>query len=254
MKIRQLRTTITLSLACIFATTIQPYTLYGQQISIDAETGGLWYSRNDVRIPNDGGTTFDMINLIGNDIEPYLRLRLNVTFGERHTIRALYAPIRSSDSGFFAEDIIFENSTYEAVTAIDGTYQFNTYRLTYRYTFYDRFGWTLGAGAAALIRDAKVQLVQNNISEENTDVGFVPLLHFYAERRIYSDLSAIFDVESLAASQGRATDASLQLNYRINNNLNLLIGYRLLEGGADVDEVYNFSWINFGSATLRLHL
>lgn len=236
--------------AAIFQTDI----LYGQRVSIDAETGGAWYSRNDVRIPNDGGTRFNMINLIGNDIEPYLRIRLNVTLGERHTIRALYAPIRSSDSGFFAEDIIFENSTYEAVTAIDGTYQFNTYRLTYRYTFYDRFGWTLGAGAAALIRDAKVQLVQNNISEENTDVGFVPLLHFYAERRIYSDLSAIFDVEGLASVQGRAVDASIQLNYKINNNLNLLIGYRLLEGGADVEEVYNFSWINFASATLRIHL
>ena len=225
-----------------------------QQISIEAETGGLWYSRNDVRIPNDGGTKFDMITLIGNDIEPYLRLRLNVTLGERHTIRALYAPIRSSDRGFLPEDVIFENSLYETGTAIEGTYQFNTYRLTYRYTFFNRNNWVLGAGAAALVRDAKVRLVQNDIREENTDLGFVPLLHFYAERRIYSDLSAVFDIETLASTQGRATDASLQLNYRINNNLNLLVGYRLLEGGADVDEVYNFSWINFASAALRLTL
>ena len=40
---------------------------YSQTISLEAETGVTWFSRNDVRIPNDGGTKFDMLELIGTN-------------------------------------------------------------------------------------------------------------------------------------------------------------------------------------------
>ncbi|MCC5914225.1 MAG: hypothetical protein JJU46_07590 [Balneolaceae bacterium] len=225
-----------------------------QDIMLEAESGALWFSRNDVRIPNDGGTEFDMLGLIGQDAVPYFRLRLNATFGERHTFRALFAPISKVGTGAFDEPVDFEGSTYEADLATDGVYRFNTYRLTYRYTFLDRENWTLGAGAAALIRDAKVQLTQAGINEENTDLGFVPLIHLYAERRFGDRSSIIFDAETLASTQGRATDVSLTFNHRIGESWGLYGGYRLIEGGADVDEVYNFSWINFASVGVFINL
>ena len=226
----------------------------GQAVSVEVESGAVWFSRNDVRIPNDGGTKFDMINLIGIDAEAYFRLRLQAQFGDRHTIRLLYAPIQKQGMGFFSDPVTFENSIFEEIIPVNGTYVFNTYRLTYRYTFYERGRWALGAGAAALVRDAKVELVQRDMRETNTDVGFVPLLHFNANYRLYSDLAVVFDVESLAGVQGRATDASLHFDYRVSRNLRFLLGYRVLEGGADVEDVYNFSWINFGSIGLRLIL
>lgn len=227
---------------------------HSQTISVEAETGGIWFSRNDVRIPNEGGTDFDMIDLIGPDASAFYRLRLNVAFGERHTFRVLFAPLEKSGAGTFDEPVFFEGTEFSAGSPTNGIYKFSTYRLTYRYTFYNRNDWVLGAGAAGLIRDAKVELVQAGASDSNTDLGFVPLLHFYAQRDIGDRISLIFDAESLAAPQGRATDAALTFHYQLSDYWGVMAGYRLLEGGADVDEVYNFSWINFAFGGVKYNL
>ena len=218
-----------------------------QTVTVEAETGGLWFSNNDVRIPNEGGTRFDMTDLIGKDPDIYYRLRLSVQFLERHNIRILFAPITKSGTGRIDTDgaITFADSEFSPDQPIKGTYRFNTWRLTYRYTFYDRGPWELGAGLAGLLRDAKVQLEQNDLTDRDTDLGFVPLVHLYASRTLFHRLSLQLDAETLAGPQGRATDAALTLNYRLFENGTLYIGYRVLEGGADVDLVYNFSWINF---------
>lgn len=238
-------------LATIFST---PTESSAQEFSLELETGGLWFGNNDVRIPNNGGTKFDMLDLIGSDVVPYLRFRLNAEFGDRHTLRFLAAPIRKIGTGLFEDPVFFEETNFEAGVATDGLYKFNTYRVTYRYTFYDEERWTLGAGAAALIRDAEVELTQPDRTDSNTDLGFVPLLHLYAEGRFSDRYSMILDIESLAATQGRATDASLTLNYSLSENWTLYTGYRVLEGGADVDEVFNFAWINFGLVGLRIDI
>jgi hypothetical protein len=34
--------------------------------------------------------------------------------------------------------------------------------------------------------------------------------------------------------------------YKIAENTNLRLGYRILEGGAENDEVYNFTLVNYG--------
>ena len=231
--------------------TIPGYT-YSQNISFEAETGIFWFSQNDVRIPNEGGTKFDMTDITGRNAAPYYRFRLNIRLGDRHNIRALFAPLSKIGTGVFDEDLFFEDTLFHAGVPIDGIYQFNTYRLTYRYTFYDRNSWILGAGVVALIRDAKVELIQPGRSDANTDLGFVPLLHIYAERKLGNNFSIILDGESLAAKQGRATDASLAVAYRFSDRWSTFAGYRVLEGGADVDEVYNFSWTNFGVAGIKL--
>lgn len=99
-----------------------------------------------------------------------------------------------------------------------------------------------------------MELTQPDRTDSNTDLGFVPLLHLYAEGRFSDRYSMILDIESLAATQGRATDASLTLNYSLSENWTLYTGYRVLEGGADVDEVFNFAWINFGLVGLRIDI
>lgn len=231
----------------IFSTTILilPSSASGQQLSVEGETGLIWFSRNDVRIPNDGGTEFDMMNLIGSEVAPFFRFRVNLSFDERHTVRALLAPLSKIGTGSFDEPIIFEETTFEANTPIDGTYRFNTYRLTYRYTFYNQNNWVLGAGLAGLIRDAEVALAQPDRSDSSPDFGFVPLLHLYVQRDLGAGLSLTLDGETLAGPQGRATDAALTFNYKVSNNWSMNAGYRVLEGGADVDQVYNFAWINY---------
>lgn len=232
-----------------------PAEVQSQSISLEAESGALWFSRNDVRIPNEGGTKFDMIGITGDDAVPYLRLRLNAAFGERqqHTFRLLFAPIRKIGTGVFDEPVFFEETQFEDGIGTDGTYRFNTYRLTYRYTFLDTERWTLGGGAALLVRDAKVELSQAGVTDSNTDLGFVPLVHLLAANHINERVSLVLDGETLAGRQGRATDVSLTANYRIGETWGIYGGYRLLEGGADVDEVYNFAWINFAAVGVFLN-
>ena len=58
---------------------------------------------------------------------------------------------------------------------------------------------------------------------------------------------ALLEGDALAApgGQGRAEDILLALVYDVNDTVSLKAGYRLLEGGADVGEVYTFAWINY---------
>ncbi|MFZ1845950.1 MAG: hypothetical protein WAU12_03520, partial [Saprospiraceae bacterium] len=53
--------------------------------------------------------------------------------------------------------------------------------------------------------------------------------------------------DALAAPQGRAEDVLLAVTYKFSDNLMTHLGYRILEGGADNDEVYNFSLIHYAS-------
>ena len=238
----------------IIALLVVPVFTEAQNVTFEAESGATWFSQNDVRIPNDGGTQFDMLNLIGTGAEPYLRLRLNVELGQRHNLRLLYAPFQKSGTGTFNEEVFFEETTFQSGIVTEGIYKFNTYRLTYRYSLYEDNSWTFGAGVAALIRDAKVELRQDDRSDNNTDLGFVPLLHVYAGHKFSDKVSVSLDAEGLGASQGRAFDVALQADYNLTDQINLFTGYRVLEGGADVEEVYNFSWINFVSVGVRYNI
>jgi hypothetical protein len=48
-------------------------------------------------------------------------------------------------------------------------------------------------------------------------------------------------------------DAALKLGYDIDRSWTVSAGYRTLEGGADVDEVYAFAWLHYlvGSVAYR---
>ena len=52
----------------------------------------------------------------------------------------------------------------------------------------------------------------------------------------------------LAAPQGRAEDVLIAATYKFSDNLGIRAGYRILEGGADNDEVYNFALFHYASA------
>jgi hypothetical protein len=60
-----------------------------------------------------------------------------------------------------------------------------------------------------------------------------------------------FFVEAIAASKGRAIDLSLSGRYNFSNNLHGNIGYRLLEGGANGTNRYNFIQLHFVFASLN---
>jgi hypothetical protein len=83
-------------------------------------------------------------------------------------------------------------------------------------------------------------------------VGFVPLLHLGGLYRFTDDFRILLDLDALAGGPGRAEDLSIKILYDIRDGLGLSAGYRTVEGGADVEEVYNFAWLHYAVFAVEL--
>lgn len=218
------------------------------QWSVDVETGLIFPGYNEVRIPNEGGSTFDFnrdFDIEGPVIP--LRVRVGYTFAEKNHILGLYAPLTARYEGMApCGGIAFQGAFFEQGTPLDGRYQFNSYRLTYRRDLLRSEAWVLGLGFTAKIRDASVQLTSAAADAQKDDVGFVPLLHIHASYRTGSWLLYL-DGDGLAGGPGRAFDFFAGAAFSLGETVMVKAGYRILEGGADVPEVYNFTLLNFAS-------
>jgi len=217
------------------------------QVQLDIETGVVFSGYNDVRIPGNGGTLFSLSEELEADPGIFYRIRVFYDFNTRHHLGALFAPLSINSTGQLDRDLIFEGETFPANTPLETTYQFNSYRLIYRYDFLRRDKIELGIGFTAKIRDAKIAVQGNGIQSEKTNVGFVPIIHFRLLWQFSDKFAFLLDGDALAAPQGRAEDVLAALTMRISDRLDLKLGYRIVEGGADNDEVYNFALINYAS-------
>lgn len=214
------------------------------------EGAALGISRNNVRIPGDTGTRFDMTELTGSGPELAMRFYAQYDFNAQHSVRLNLAPLEVTGSGVLDQNIDFAGEQFAAGESIDGLYNFSNYRLGYRYTFMRTPQWEVGAGLTLFMRDAKVRLRQQDVEAQDDDTGFVPLLSFYAAYHFNPRHSIVLDVEGAGASQGRAIDASLVYQYHLPSGWSVAAGYRTLEGGADNDTVYNFAWLHYGIVNL----
>ena len=216
------------------------------RFDIELEAGAVWQARNDVQIPNtDQGTRFSLVDVLGNGPWPAARLYFTWRIAERHGLRALLAPLEITGTGELTETTDFDGGVFQAGVPTDATYRFNSWRLTYQYRFHHGTRWAWWVGFTAKVRDAEIALSQAGASASKTDLGFVPLLNIHGRYR-FSDVWRIdLDVDALAGGPGRAEDVSLKLYADINRRWSVSAGYRTVEGGADVEEVYNFAWFNY---------
>jgi len=215
------------------------------QIIIDVESGAVMAGYNDVRIPGDEGTLFSLTDDLNAKQTVFIRLRASYTIKSRHTISVLYAPLTLKSDGSATFPINFEGTTFNANTPLDASYTFNSYRITYRYDFVKNPKFEFGLGFTAKIRDAEISLKGGGLSAEKTNVGFIPILNFRLNWIMNEKFGILFEGDALAAPQGRAEDVLLAATYKISRKIALKAGYRILEGGADNDEVYNFSLFNY---------
>jgi hypothetical protein len=215
---------------------------------IELEAGLVWQTRNDVQIPNtDAGTRFSLVDLAGKGPWPAGRLYFTWNINNRHSLRALLAPLSYTETGTFAQPVDFAGANYLPGQPVDATYKFNSWRIGYRYRFTDRQRLKLWVGVTAKIRDAKIQLTQGSTTSRDTDVGFVPLLYLAADWRFARQWHFLFDFDGLAGGPGRAFDVALKLGRDLNDRWGITAGYRTVEGGADVESVYNFAWFHYAA-------
>ena len=221
---------------------------------LELEAGPVWQSRNDVQVPNtDAGTRFSLVDLAGKGPWPAARLYLTWNINDRHSLRGLLAPLAYTETGTFTTPVDFVGESYAPGVPVEGTYKFNSWRIGYRYRFLDRERLDLSVGFTAKLRDAKIELSQGSTTSKDTDLGFVPLLYLGADWKFTESWHIIFDFEGLAGGPGRAFDIALKVQYDFNDRWGLSAGYRTVEGGADVEPVYNFAWFHYAvvSGTFR---
>jgi len=207
-------------------------------VESELEAGFVFVGPNDVRIPGSGGTAISFSADLKTEPAPTFRVRVGYRFRERHLITALYAPLQLNATGEVDRDVSFAGGSYPAGSPLLGVYRFDSYRLTYRYSFIRRPGLDLAAGVTANIRDAEVSLYGVE-ARTKTNTGFVPLLNVHvAWRPGDGRFGLLLDADALVAPQGRAEDVLLAITWEVRDGLELRLGYRTLEGGADNDEVY----------------
>ena len=211
---------------------------------VDTETGVAVSGYNEARIPGDSGTRFSLSEELHADPTPFYRLRLGDTFLERHTISFLYAPLTILSTGKIDRNVEFNGKTFAADTPLRSSFRFDSYRLTYRYDFYRSEKLEIGAGITGKIRDAAISLDGEEFTEKK-NTGAVPLVNFRLNWLFTPAWALLFEGDALAAPQGRAEDVLLAVSPRLNEHVALKIGYRILEGGADNNEVYTFSLIHY---------
>ncbi|TYB31758.1 MAG: hypothetical protein FXF47_02490 [Candidatus Mcinerneyibacterium aminivorans] len=214
---------------------------------MEVELSKVYGGYSDIRIPNKEG---DLISLTDDlDMESIYsyRLMFSKTLGNKHTLLLTYAPFKIESHGKLPRDIYYNDSLFVKDEMINSVYVFNSYRLTYRYKIYSTEKIDFGLGVTAKIREAFISLDEVNTGtySKKSNVGFVPIINFNFNYKFSNDFYLNFSGDALVSPYGRAEDIFSGLYYNINKNFQLKAGYRFLEGGSDVEEVYSFSYFHY---------
>jgi len=220
------------------------------QTFVNLESGTFFTNINDIRNGNNG-TLFSLKNDFQTPVSPFLRLRAGYLSNGKNHFSFLYAPLKIVETGTIEKDILFDGKNFKANIPIEAVYKFNSYRFTYNRRIIIKDNFKFGLGLSAKIRDAGVSLKNRELLSENFSIGFAPLINLIANWDISQKIGVDFFGEGIAASKGRAIDLSLSGRYSFTKNLQGNIGYRLLEGGANGTNRYNFIQLHFIFASLN---
>lgn len=218
--------------------------LADDRFRLELEGGAAWQLRNDFAVPGDTGTRLSIDDANGGPFAAF-RGTLWWRLGERSSLRLLAAPLRTSATLTPDAAVDFNGTTFAAGQPLDVDYVFDSYRLSYVYRFRSSGPVSFRAGLTAKIRDARIELTQGALSSAKTNTGFVPLLYGGVRWQMTDALALDLDFDAAAASQGRAEDVALRFEAKVSPKVDLFVGARTLEGGADNDEVYSFAWFAY---------
>lgn len=236
--------------ALVFILFAFPLSLSAQErFTLDLEAGPAWQFRNDFAVPGDGGT---LVRL--EDRGPVGSVRATLTWraSERWSLRFLAAPL-STESDFVSDaPIRFEDTTFAAGETIRADYRFDSYRAGAYYRFPSSGPWSTRAGLTLKVRDAAIELSSATQSASKTNTGVVPLLYGGIRLQVSPRVALDLEADAAAASQGRAVDARLNIERQLSDRASVFVGARVLEGGADNDEVFSFGTFGYAHGGVRL--
>lgn len=224
-----------------------------EKLRFTLEGGAVYQTVNDVEIPRDTGTRFSLVDAIGQGPLPYARIDVRYTITPSHRLRMMLAPFSVEANGRPRQTILYNGKTFSAGADTTYRYQFSSYRLSYAWRFYQSAKWSWDMGLTGKIRHADIALTQGSTKTNYPDLGFVPLLHFAGEWQLAPRWGVQTDLDTVWSKYGRATDLGLFAQYKLNQRWQIGAGYRTVEGGADIDLLYNFAWLHYVGLRLQVN-
>lgn len=222
-------------------------TAFSSQIML--EGGAVWQQRNDVQITPQAGTFVEFDQF---DKGPFFHYRLegDVEINDSHALRFVYAPFNVRVTGQVPTTVNFNDIAFAANTDLTVDYTFNSYRLSWVYGFWGFGDERLSMGLTGKVREAKIVFEQGSQKKSYSNIGFVPLLFFELQKSLGGDWLFHFNTDAAGASQGRAIDVAIKLRKKLSESYQIGVGGRTLEGGADNEKVFTFSWFNYAVVDL----
>lgn len=219
---------------------------------INLQGAAVFTGKNDVRIPGDSGTKFSLSDDLSADTAYTGRLEAGYIHKKRDYFGIVVAPLSVDSHGSVDRNISFAGTTFPANTDLIATFRFDSYRLTWRRKFVAQDNLDVWLGLTGNIRDAAITVEGGGQKAEKSNSGFVPLINFLVDWRFATPWSFRVAGDALAGPQGRAEDVLFAMLYDFNATTKVFAGYRILEGGADNDEVYTFSLFSYAAAGIEV--
>lgn len=211
--------------------------------SLDLEGGLAFSGSNSIQGAGAGDTRFNTWAELHQHAKPYYRIRPTLTLG-RHAFSALFAPTYLRYTGTLGSGTGFGGSSY-GDRSVNLDYRLTSYRLTYRYNIFNSERFIAGLGVTAKFRNAVVKVSDGSVTTEKSSFGFQPLLNVYINGWVTDHVGIIVEGDAFGLSNWRTEDVFVGLGYRPFQNLTFKGGYRIMEGGSSLTDLYNFSLVNY---------
>ncbi|MCK6504464.1 hypothetical protein L6R53_13855 [Myxococcota bacterium] len=200
---------------------------------LQQDSGGTWF---DLKRDGGQGTLF-----------PFFRLAADLRLARRHHVDLVMQPLDLRTEVHLQEDLVVDQATFPADSAVDIRYGFDFYRASYRYDLLPSPRSELSVGGGLQLRDADILFTSADgaVRRENRDVGPVPLLAVQGERRfrdgtwLGAELSGFYaNIKVLNGStrtsvEGAIYDAALKVGFDVHGPVDSWLNLRALGGGAE---------------------
>lgn len=236
----------------ILSAVFHPSAPVSAEYVINLQGAAVFTEKNDIRIPGDSGTKFSLSDDLSADTEYTGRLEAGYIHKGRDYFGIVIAPLSVDSHGRVDRDISYAGTTFPAGTDLDARFRFDSYRFTWRRKLISRDDLDVWLGVSGNIRDAAITVEGGGQKAEKTNTGFVPLINFLLDWRFSKPWSFRIAGDALVGPQGRAEDVLFGVVYDVGAATKVFAGYRILEGGADNDEVYTFSLFHYAVAGMEI--
>jgi hypothetical protein len=153
------------------------------------------------------------------------------TPNRRHRLDLGWYALRREGRRRLSEDITIGDTTYPAGTTVNSTYNFDIYRLTYSYSFFQDDRMDLAAGVGAYVAPIKFEISSNGgqSTESESFTAPLPVINLRGDFAVTPKLFLrsridVFYLE-LDDYKGGITNLNMALEYRIFKHFSTGIGF-----------------------------